>query len=315
MKTEFLEKIKINNSQQWILIRGKNAEAPLIIQVQAGPGFPMISEADSMNKLLKWEDDYLVVYWDQRGCGKSFNKQTNPESITLEQLTEDLIDCTQYLLKKYHKKKAILIGYSIGATISLMAASKAGELYSNIFLVGIDIDIPYANRYAIDFAKKKAREKGKTNLVKHLNHTDYTSVKTSDVFQERAKIISNMGGIMIKKRYVHILLKTLTNILFCKHYKLTDIFRTLQGMEFCQKALLPEMDSLNLFKKQLNIIVPVHFIQGLHDGVASFETSVKYFELLQAKPKTFETFENSAHMPHLEEPEKFYRLIKEKSLL
>jgi len=311
MKTEFLEKIEINNTEQWVLTRGINTEAPLIIQVQAGPGFPMIPEADSMNKLLKWEDDFLITYWDQRGCGKSFNKNINPESITLEQLTEDLIYCTQYLLQRYHKKKAILIGYSIGATLSLFAASKAEHLYSNIFLVGIDIDIPYANRYAIEFIKKKAQEKGKTNILKHLNQTNYTSVKTQDKFQKRAKIISNMGGIMIKKSYAHILLKTLTNMILCKHYKLTDIFRTMQGMEFCQKALLPEMDALNLFKRQLSINTPVHFIQGTHDGVAPFKTSLKYFEFLQAPDKTFTSFEHSAHMPHIEEPVKFYELIKE----
>ena len=41
-----LEKININNSSQWVLVRGKNIDAPLLIHVQQGPGLPMISEAN-----------------------------------------------------------------------------------------------------------------------------------------------------------------------------------------------------------------------------------------------------------------------------
>ena len=125
-----LEKITINNSDQWVLVRGENINAPLIIHVQAGPGLPMISEANTLGKLLNLENQYVVAYWDQRGCGKSFNKNIDPETITLSQMSDDIIECTRYLLKKYNKDKAVLIGYSIGATASLMAAVKNSTLFS-----------------------------------------------------------------------------------------------------------------------------------------------------------------------------------------
>ncbi len=32
------------------------------------------------------------------------------------QMADDLTACTKYLLKKYNKDKAIIVGYSIGAT-------------------------------------------------------------------------------------------------------------------------------------------------------------------------------------------------------
>src|SRR5262245_39321175 len=99
MATRDLQKISINNSEQWVLVRGKNSNAPLIIHVQAGPGLPMIPEANALEKLLHLEDDYLVAYWDQRGCGKSFTKNLDPSTINFAQLTEDVIACTRYLLK------------------------------------------------------------------------------------------------------------------------------------------------------------------------------------------------------------------------
>jgi len=57
--------------------------------------------------------------------------------------------------------------------------------------------------------------------------------------------------------------------------------------------------------------VPVHFIQGKLDGIAPYQTAVEFYEYLQADVKTFTGFENSAHMPHYDEPEKFSALIKE----
>ena len=96
MKINVLEKVNINNSEQWLLIRGKNEDAPLIIHVQAGPGLPIIAEADTMKKLLHLEEHFLVVYWDQRACGKSFNEKINPESINFSQLSDDIIELTKY---------------------------------------------------------------------------------------------------------------------------------------------------------------------------------------------------------------------------
>jgi len=80
-----LEKVMINNSQQWLLVRGKSTNNPLILHVQAGPGLPIIPEAGTMEKLLHLENNYLVAYWDQRACGKSFSKKTDPGAINFSQ--------------------------------------------------------------------------------------------------------------------------------------------------------------------------------------------------------------------------------------
>jgi pimeloyl-ACP methyl ester carboxylesterase len=308
-----LEKVIINNSEQWLLVRGKSAEAPLIIHVQAGAGLPIIPEADTMEKLLHLEDDYLVAYWDQRACGKSFNKNIDPKTINLTQLSEDVISCTGYLLKKYNKEKAIIAGYSIGATISLMAATKDSGLFDCLILVGIDIDIPAANKYAIEFAVKKAKEINNNKLLKKAVDLSEIPIINTRQFQKRARLLTDLGGIKTGSSYNRLLITTVLNMLFCKPYRLSDISGTIKGMEFCQNAILPELDTLNLFDKIKKVTVPVHFVQGKQDGVAPYQTAFKYYEFLQAEKKTFTCFDNSAHMPHYEEPDKFALLFREKT--
>jgi len=310
MRVNSLEKIMINNSEQWLLVRGENSNAPLILHVQAGPGLPMISEASTMEKKLHLENNYLVAYWDQRACGKSFSKKTDPKTINFSQMTDDIIECTKYLLKKYKKEQVIIVGYSMGATLALMAASKNDQAFAHMFLVGIDIDVPAANKYAIEFAMTKAKEKNNDALLKQAAEVSKISITNAKQFQKRAKLLTDLGGIKLGSSYIQLLIATISNMLFSKAYRISDIHKTIKGMEFCQDALLPELNTLNLFERVKGINVPVHFIHGKQDGVSPYQTAVEYYEYLQANKKTFSRFDNSAHMPHYDEPEKFAKLLR-----
>ncbi len=309
MSINRLEKLNINNSTQWVLIRGTNIDVPLLIHVQAGPGLPMISEANEMGKRLNLESKFLVAYWDQRGCGRSFNKNISPETINLTQMADDIIACTKYLLKKYNKNKAVMIGYSIGATTSLMAAAKESNIFSSVFTAGIDLDIPYANQYAIDFAMKKAFARNDKKLIKKINELKSQPIVESKRFQQRAEILTNLGGIKAGSNYNRLLLSTVKNIMFSRHYGIGGLIKTMKGMAFCQNALIPELNNFNLFKRVTKISVPVHFIQGALDGIAPPEKGKEYYEQLKAVNKTYTVFENSAHMPQYDESEKFSNLI------
>jgi pimeloyl-ACP methyl ester carboxylesterase len=304
-----LEKMNINGSTQWVLIKGKNINAPLLIHVQAGPGLPIISEAAEMERLLRLENHYLVAYWDQRGCGLSYDKAALPETFTLEQMADDIIACTKFLLNKYNQHKAVLVGYSFGATTSLIAAAKDGSPFSAIFAAGTDIDIPYANPYALEFAKEKATTLNNKRLLQKISDLERDPIIESKRFQQRAEILTNVGGVKYGSSYNRLLLASVKNILFSKYYGVGGLLKTLKGMTVCTDALLPEFNNLNMFEKVPCVPVPVHFIQGKLDAVAPPDKGREYFEQLNAKQKSFSLFEKSAHLPQYEEPEKFANLI------
>ena len=304
-----LERININNSSQWVLVRGKNIDAPLLIHVQQGPGLPIISEANEMEKHLHLENNFLVAYWDQRGCGKSFSKDILPETINLGQMADDIITCTKYLLEKYNKNKAIIAGYSIGATTSLMAAAKDSSIFTAIFATGTDIDIPYANHYALDFAMNKAVARNNKRMIQKINKLKSQPIVETKKFQQRARILTNLGGIKADSNYNNLILSSVKNILFSRYYGIGGLIKTMKGMAFCQNALIPELNRLNLFQKVKKVSVPVHFIQGSLDAIAPPAKGKAYYEQLETADKSFTVFEKSAHMPQYEESEKFSNLI------
>ena len=70
-----LEAIQARGTTQWIRVRGADLSNPVLLLIQQGPGLPMINEARLFEHLLGLEQAFTVVYWDQRGCGRSLRRR------------------------------------------------------------------------------------------------------------------------------------------------------------------------------------------------------------------------------------------------
>jgi hypothetical protein len=57
--------------------------------------------------------------------------------------------------------------------------------------------------------------------------------------------------------------------------------------------------------------LPVYFLEGVYDYTRSYTEALACFDRLQAPLKEFYTFENSAHGPMFEEPEKTLRIMRD----
>ena len=53
----------------------------MLLLIQQGPGLPMINEARRFGHLLGLEQAFTVVYWDQRGCGRSLRGRQDRAGI------------------------------------------------------------------------------------------------------------------------------------------------------------------------------------------------------------------------------------------
>jgi pimeloyl-ACP methyl ester carboxylesterase len=66
-----------------------------------------------------------------------------------------------------------------------------------------------------------------------------------------------------------------------------------------------ELERIDLFQQVPKVDVPVHFFQGRYDYSTPGEVVERYFEMLSAPQKTLVWFEESAHFPQWEEPQRF----------
>ena len=137
-----------------------------------------------MQRLLRLEDDFTVVYWDQRGTGLSSPPlRTGPDEfpISVPRMVDDTVSMLE-LLRRRFGRKPFVAGFSFGATFAAYAAARRPELVAALVATGMDIDVPAAEEHAYAFALDAARRHGHRRAIRQLEaigpppHTDAGSV-------------------------------------------------------------------------------------------------------------------------------------------
>ena len=94
-------------------------------------------------------------------------------------------------------------------------------------------------------------------------------------------------------------------------YSIGDLVRFFRGAKLSNQLIWNELMTVNLARDVREVSVPVVFFAGRHDFTTPFELVEAYFNALKAPSKKLVWFENSAHMPNIEEPQKFQREVIE----
>jgi len=80
--------LDVNGSTQRIRMCATRTGLPPLVIVQAGPGLPVLNEVTKFQKRLRLEQQFLVAYWEQRGCGAA--SRADAMSASLQQQVDDL---------------------------------------------------------------------------------------------------------------------------------------------------------------------------------------------------------------------------------
>ena len=308
MAIDSLEAIQLGGTTQWIRVRGADDSNPVLLLIQQGPGLPMMNEARRIEHLLRLEQDFTVVYWDQHGCGRSLRNQTNPVDISLERMVSDTVSLLELLHGRFDAKPYVA-GFSFGATIGACAAAQRPDLVETLVAVGMDIDGAAAGKSAYDFALSTARQRHNRRAIRQLEAIGPPPHLKGKQFATRVRWASNFGGVATNETYGSIVRELLASLVRSPDYTAADVIRTVRGITATQAALLDEIANMDLVRTLPRIDVPVVMAQGRHDKVAPGEAAERYAGGLQAPAKQFVWFEHSAHTPHLEEPDKFRDLL------
>ena len=291
-KISIFEPIYINGIQQWVLIRGNDDSKPVLLYLHGGPGSSLVPFAyKATDKLV---DHCIVVYWDQRGAGLSYNEKIPQSTMNINQFIKDTKMMVDYLKQRFKKEKIFLLGHSWGSTLGTLVFQKYPDDYYAYIGVGQVVNPKEQERLGVQWLKNELIRNGtdderqKIEIMERENWTD-------------RKLLKKYRGI------VHnIPLDSLPVIMYNSPYlpeKYTsDLYS--KGLKFATPIHL-EVKKIDFFKTAPELKVPVYFFLGQYDYVTPTKTVVKYFEILKAPYKKIIWFNNSAHRMDIEEPIKF----------
>ncbi len=306
--------VEIGGIRQGIFIRSENPENPVILYLHGGPGtpeLPMILPHETGERLEKY---FTVCYWDQRGAGMSYRSDITPADVTVEHFVEDTREMTEYLRERFGQEKIILVGHSWGSYLGVKTIQKYPELYAAYIGIGQVTDQKESERLAYDYMLTHATETGDEKALEQLGKHDRQAVD----FPTMEYILSAARTPLMNKYHIgvtHAPISTASiamDILFSfGGYTTVEKLKYVQGMGFSLNEVFPQVFADNLFESARRFEIPVFVMHGKWDYQVSQTLAEKWVAGIEAPAKGFFTFDNSAHSPNMEEPEKFVRIVRD----
>jgi pimeloyl-ACP methyl ester carboxylesterase len=309
--------VRINGVEQGMFIKSKDATHPVLLFIHGGPGMPEYWLTQRYPTDL--EDYFTVVWWEQRGTGLSYSPDIPPETMTAEQFISDTLAVTNYLRERFGKEKIYLMAHSWGSYIGIQAAAREPELYYAYIGMGqISYQIQ-SEQLAYEYALEQYKKNGNMDMVQRLESAPPTiTVPLPDAYE--ALRDEYMHGIGIGT--THDMKSVITGIFLpswqFREYTLREKVNLWRGKFLSRSrnfSLWDKMQAMDLSQQVPELELPVYFFEGIYDYTCSYTLAKDYFEKLRAPVKGFYTFEQSAHTPLFEEPEKMQNILQEDVLV
>jgi pimeloyl-ACP methyl ester carboxylesterase len=190
-----LEPVTLGGARQWVLMRGRSADAPLLLKLHGGPGQAEMATV-GQNGLL--EADFVVIEWDQRGSGKSGPSVQPVAAMNIGQLVADTIELTEQLLQRFGRRQLIIVGHSWGSILGLMAVQRRPDLYSAFLSTGLMANFSegqqVAYRFLLEESKRRSADKAFADLTS-LGVPPYTGATGLSKWKRCARWLGEFGAV------------------------------------------------------------------------------------------------------------------------
>ena len=290
--------LRLGGVDQWVMIRGENVDNPPLIVLHGGPGMSEMGFFRHFNAPL--EQHFTIVHWDQRGTGKSFDRNIPKSSMTVERFIADLDELVEIVRRRLGKKKVAILGHSWGSALGAIYAARFPEkvsIYVGAAQVG-DSAVAESLSYSYGLAEAERRQDDK--VLKQLRAIGPPPYPAKSVFVERTAVSRLDGQMRLGTMW------KVGRALFGRpESSIFDLPNLMRGFRSSIYALWPEVSKLNLLKLVPALKMPVVIFVGRRDHWVPPETSVAFFNALDAPSKKLVWFEHSGHEAFVDEPEKF----------
>ncbi len=285
-----------------VWIEGNLASDTVIIKLHGGPGGSgYYSHYNPGYQEL--EEDYTIVYWDQRGAGSSLG---NPETDTfaVDIMVEDLDIIIDIVQAKFNFNSLFLLGHSWGGYLGINYLLEPGN--QSRISGWIELDGSHnqkkgnmlAREYVINYATDKLNSGNKDDDWQGiLDWCNENPVITIDNFVPFVFRLGDCEGYYPKDSsffgnasYFNTPLNNFNNLMGKLHSCTT--------IDFYQTNMEPEM---------VNITIPTLILWGQHDHLFDVQMAQDAYDAMgtPASQKSIVIFSESGHSPPQLEPFKF----------
>ncbi|MEO9130348.1 MAG: alpha/beta hydrolase [Sphingomonas sp.] len=297
--------VEIGGIKQWISVRGRHKDNPVLLFLHGGPGFTV--SPVSYYYMRDWEEYFTVVQWDQRGAGKTYaanDPAAMRPGMTVAHMVDDAEAVVAYLRKTYGKDRIVLMSHSFGTVLGVKLAQRRPEWFYAYVGMGQFVDFERSEAQGYDATLAAARadhnEKAVADLLSIAPFPDKVRPERNlqNLGKER-QWLATYGGYYWRGGFGH----NAEVARFSPDYTAAELKQRDEGQGFSDAAMWAELGKVDL-SRQTAFKTPVVLLQGRHDRGTSSALVAEWFSHVRAPSKRLVWFEDSAHMVYEAEPGK-----------
>lgn len=319
--------VAVPGSELYLRVRGE-ADQPLLINLHGGPGGYSGIDIKLMGPAL--EDQFLVAYLDQRGCGKSPACE-DTSMLTVEQYVEDLDIVIDSLRHRYNKKTVSLVGTSWGGMYGFLYMLEHPGKIASYACVDGKVNSHYQNHSLIDYEMERAMAISDTTRsaatkdemefiiseLKRIRNSDFENFHT-DVNWMKHKVPAMLGfnAYFVDTSKVISFRDVIedTALLELMRYTPEEYAQIGEKAEKVNTAFrnTPSYNNINIEEDLKNIKTPTLVVQGEQDYVVGVEHARLIYDALSgldAQQKELHLIPGVAHCPAIESPERLSEIL------
>lgn len=299
-----MEKLRLGGIDQWVVMRGRDTENPVLVYLHGGPGGSDYAPVRKWNSAL--EEKFTLVHWCQRGGNKSYSKAIPAESMTVAQFLSDLHELVLYVSRRFGQQKVFIAGQSVGTIFGLLYAQRHPELVHGFIGINQVVDRGQEERISYEYTLQTARQRGLAKAVAELEQLGapegglYRSGIKGTLAQRQW--MSKLGIVSYQPKRI---MDWQKSMIFAPELSWVERLRILKGVMWSMEILWPELCRINFLESMPAVQVPVFFVAGRQDHITNLGLTEQFAARLQAPQKELLVLENSGHIALFEEPERF----------
>ena len=309
--------VEIGGIEQFMQIRGEDLNNPVVLWLHGGPGFPLTY----MNYYYQGEleKDFTVACLEQRGCGRTYYKNTHAANASPDDLLSDIHEAVEVLKKRFHKEKVIIMAQSWGTVIGMKYTEQHPENVAAYIGVGQVTQFAKGKVYSARKAADLAERQGNTRDAERLRELAAAFEQVSDIQNVNIKDLEEMiitSGSYLKAAGEMSGMKQMTTALTSPHFNLNDarwflFASSTKNIIDSQTELIDYMYfGFDLNQIRLSENVPVLFVQGDCDYITPTDMVKEYCESTDSDSIRIVTIPDTGHTPFLDNPAAFCEAVK-----
>lgn len=309
-----LERVELNGSRQWVSIRGRDVNNPVLVFLSGGPGG---SEIPSTRlHLAELEEHFVVVNWDQPGAAKSFFAVPKRE-LTPQRYIDDGRALAELMRERFDEEKVFLMGESWGTILGVWLVRDYPELFHAFISSGQMVNTTEDDVMGYELALRIVEERGDAAKLEQLRRNGpppYTTGNLSLTYQSYLGVLTDYMSERAHGVGPGADADILTDALREPEYGLADKVNWLLGLMTVFNRVYPQIADLDFVTQAAKLEVPIYFMVGRHDVNAMTSLVEAYYAALAAPHKELIWFEESGHPPLYSEAAKTVDVVVNRAL-